>query len=301
MHSHVHLFSVAPLLVARLASIPIRVAHSHTTSDGQRKFYRLYMRLGILHTATHLLGCSAAACESLFGSSPSAGASARVFPNAIDFESYESRRLGKLAARARLGLPANVLIVGHVGRFDAAKNHAGLVAVLAGLFAAKPSCQALLVGDGPLRKTIEDDCRRRQIASRVQFLGLRRDVPEILSALDCFVFPSLYEGLGLAVIEAQAVGVPCVVSEAVPLEADLGLGLIQRSRLNEPARAWASRILDATAQSQPDLARRKQAFTLSGYDIAASISQWEHLYLCGATGAVRRSARSRSVGLGIGE
>jgi glycosyltransferase involved in cell wall biosynthesis len=236
------------------------------------------MRLAILSLATHMVGCSQAACESLFGQSHYSRKRTRVLPNAIDLEAFRSRQIPKPAARTRLGLPGSGLIVGHVGRFDRQKNHAGLIRIVAELLSAEPSSQLLLVGDGPLRKTIEEQCRLWKLSSRVHFLGVRTDVAEILSALDCFVFPSLYEGLGLALIEAQAVGLPCVVSDAVPREADVGLGLIRRVGLQENGQTWAGCILEASAQDRPDFFQRKLAFESAGYDIGSSFGEWEQLY-----------------------
>jgi glycosyltransferase involved in cell wall biosynthesis len=143
-----------------------------------------------------------------------------------------------------LGIPPDAFVIGHVGRFDEQKNHLFLVEIAAEVAKREPKMRLLLVGDGLLRPKIEQKIAQLGLTDRTIFAGSRHDVPRLmLSAMDVFLFPSLYEGLGLVLIEAQAAGLPCIFSDVVPEEADLVKPLIRRFSLSEPASVWADAIL----------------------------------------------------------
>jgi glycosyltransferase involved in cell wall biosynthesis len=161
------------------------------------------------------------------------------------------RRVARAQARAAWGIGEHEFVIGHVGRFDPLKNHAFLVKAAAEVVQRRPDSRLLLVGDGPLRGEILDQARELGIADRVIFTGTRDDVPNQLSAMDVFVFPSISEGLGLAVVEAQAAGLPCVISSAVPAEADILPQLILRASSGASPSLWADLIFDACRKRAP--------------------------------------------------
>jgi glycosyltransferase involved in cell wall biosynthesis len=287
VHSHNYYYSGLALSAARLAGVPIRIAHSHTTRDGKpstalRTGYRWLMRRLTHANATHLVGCSAAACAALFGR---ACTKVEVVGNAIDptdfpSDGHETRE----GVRSALGLRMEDFVLAHVGSFSPTKNHAAVVDTFSELIAMEPSARLLLIGAGPLRARIEERCRTLGLGKSVVFLGLRNDVPAVLSACDAFVFPSFYEGLPVAVIEAQMAGLPCIVSEAVPETADLGLGLLTRLSLGNSAGKWARRILSAGRQESPPWEERQRRLLLAGFDIRQTVHRWESLYLAGRHG-----------------
>jgi glycosyltransferase involved in cell wall biosynthesis len=279
VHSHLHHFSAFPLAVAAACGVPVRIAHSHNTRCGKpdswhRACYRGATRAVLHGTATRRVGCSRAACEALFGS----GAQSVVLRNAIEPARFRPMRADREAARARLGIAGTDLAMAHVGRFEDQKNHAFLVHVAAAVMRRHQGARLLLVGDGRLRLGVERACERLGIRRCVDFLGVRRDVPEILAASDVFVFPSAWEGLGIAVVEAQAAGVPAVVSEAVPLEADLRCGLFRRLALSRSAEEWAPAVEDAACAPRPKWEVRESALSAAGYDIRTEVHKWEELY-----------------------
>jgi glycosyltransferase involved in cell wall biosynthesis len=124
--------------------------------------------------------------------------------------------------------------------------------------------------------------QERGLAKQVSFLGLRKDVPEILGALDGFVLPSLYEGLGIVLIEAQAAGVPCLVSDRVPEEADLKLGMVDKLPLEAPAERWAEGMSKLAAAASPDWAAVRDALIRHEYDITGSVRRLERVYAGGS-------------------
>lgn len=164
-------------------------------------------------------------------------------PLGIDLKPFR-RRVDVRECRASLGIPTDAFVVGHVGRFVDPKNHSFLLDVAAALVADLPTAKFLLAGTGPLLPEIQSKATALGIAGNISFLGVRSDIAQLMKgAMDAFVLPSRYEGLGLVVMEAQAAGLPCLISEAVPEEADCGLELVTRLPLTASASAWASQLL----------------------------------------------------------
>ncbi len=263
VHSHVQLFSGAILRSAAKNNIPLRIAHGHTIDKQEQKSvgraaYIWTMRRLIDKNATHIFGCSRAACESLMGQSIWQDSRARVLPNAIDLNQFAAIAEPN-ALRQKLGLPANATLIGHVGSFQPVKNHKFLVEIFEDLTHQVPDTHLILVGDGPLKSDIQSLIEKAGLADQTSFLGIRDDVPSILGALDLFLFPSLYEGLGIALIEAQAAGIPSVTADTVPDEADVGLGLVTFVDLNETAYFWAKRTTDHLNDQRLTWERRQQA------------------------------------------
>ncbi|MCQ6560436.1 glycosyltransferase family 1 protein [Paenibacillus mendelii] len=284
IHSHIFGFSGYVLKIAKGLGIPVRISHSHTVHrDAKqpllRRIYRAYMQRLILKNATHLLGCSRLACESLFGKNCWGDKRVMVFPNAIALDPYESLPMDRSALRANLGiLNPNAPVFAHIGRFQEMKNHSFLIDRFAEFSMTCPEARLILIGDGPERGRIEEQVRRLGLTKQVEFLGQRKDIPELLGAVDGFVLPSLIEGLGIVVIEAQAAGVPCLVSEAVPEEADLELGLVHKLRLDDHPNRWVQGLGLLAATPQPAWTMRRMALEKSGFNMVSSVRRLEHLY-----------------------
>ena len=164
-------------------------------------------------------------------------------------------------------------MVGHVGRFHAVKNHTFLLDIFFEVKHQKENAVLLLVGDGALRPAAEEKAAALGISDSVMFMGIRPDVPELMQAMDCFAFPSLYEGIPVTLIEAQAAGLPCVISEGVPEEC-AKTDLVRRVPISAGARKWASALLKAREISQQNTAEQ---LVQAGYDIEAN-AQWLQNY-----------------------
>jgi glycosyltransferase involved in cell wall biosynthesis len=247
VHSHVHLFSGAVVRWAKAARVPMRIAHSHTSRDdkrdtpGRRSYARL-MRAWIHAYATHGLAASQLAAADLFGENWQADARLRVLHYGIDLRPFE-RPIIREEVRRELGIPGHVLVVGHVGRFIEAKNHHFLLLIAKEIMERRADVRFLMVGDGPLRSEIEACARKIGVAGCIYFAGVRTDVARLMrGAMDIFVFPSLYEGFGLTLVEAQVAGLPCVVSDTVPKEIVMSPGSVEFVALEAGANHWASRL-----------------------------------------------------------
>jgi glycosyltransferase involved in cell wall biosynthesis len=285
VHSHVHHFSGYVLRLAQEAGVPVRIAHSHTSElDSQAKLLRRgYLKLmkhWIPRHGTFGLATSRAAAASMFGSSWDADPYKQILHCGVDLARFHDV-IDPLAVRAELNIPPDAFVVGHVGRFEQAKNHNLIVDIAAQIAKREPKMRLLLVGDGSLRSDIEQKVTTVGLSDRVIFTGVRSDVPRLmLGAMDVFLFPSLYEGLGLVLVEAQAAGLPCIFSDVVPEEADLVKPLVGRMSLSQPAFAWAEAILATSkAGSAITQAEALKLVEQSPFNIQTSAKELEKLYV----------------------
>ena len=280
VHAHMDRMSGWVLRAARRAGIPVRIAHSHSTKMEGGPLARLFKwasgRLIAAH-ATDRLACSEAAAAWLFARR---AGEARIVRNGVDCGALAFDPEIRRAARAELGLEPGQLAVGHVGRFHPPKNHAFLIGLFARLAAERSDAVLLLAGDGPLKADIVRRVEGAGLEGRVRLLGVRGDIPRLLAAMDVMVFPSLYEGMPMALIEAQSAGLPCVVSDRVTAEADLGIGLVTRMPLEAPADEWIRAIGRAAARSESQPLRMKAAAEVGkrGYDIGAVAAELADFY-----------------------
>jgi len=250
IHSNVHHFSGYILKLAHAAKIPIRIAHSHTDitslssqNTWRRSLYLKLMQWWIKRYATIGFAASEKAAESLFGKHWRTDPRWQVLLCGIDVTPF--RHLGDTSMiRTELNIPADAFVIGHVGRFVEVKNHDFILKIAAQVVRREPKIYLLLVGDGPLRPLIEQEVVRQSLTDRVIFAGVRSDIPQLMQgAMDVFLFPSRYEGLGIALIEAQAAGLPCVISDVIPPESDVVKPLVQRVSLTQSAEIWTEAIL----------------------------------------------------------
>jgi glycosyltransferase involved in cell wall biosynthesis len=286
VHSHVHHYSGYVLRLARRAGVPTAIAHSHNDISSLQAqagwFRRLYLALTaswVARYATLGLACSGKAAASLFGANWQTHTHRLVLPYGIDLTRFQDA-VAKDTVRAELHIPADAFVIGHVGRFDEQKNHSFLLEIAAELVKKEPKTRLLLVGDGSLHSEIAAKVQQLGLSENVIFAGIRSDVPRLmLGAMDVFLFPSLYEGLGLVLVEAQAAGLPCIFSDVVPQEADIVKPLVKRISLSQSALKWAKEILQqrdaiSTINQSEALALVKN----SPFNIENSVKQLEKIY-----------------------
>jgi glycosyltransferase involved in cell wall biosynthesis len=256
VHSHVYNYSGFVLRLAARYGVPVRIAHSHTDTRlkeaslawPQRLWRAAYLgltRSWISRYATLRLGASRLAGEALFGPDWAEDRRTRVIPLGLDFAPF-GQLYDRHEVRQSLGLPADALVVGHVGNYVWHKNHPFLVEVLAELVRQEPRVWGLLIGHDLAGSAVEEQVRRLGVAERVLIAGPRNDVPRLMAgAMDVFLFPSHYEGLGLVLLEAQAAGLPCVLTDSLPEEVDLVPALMHRLPFSASAAIWAAAVLEA--------------------------------------------------------
>ena len=252
VHSFVSTFSALPLSVARAAGVPVRVAHSQTdrrsvlaASGRGRRVYARTASAVLVRAMTAGVACSEEASVFLFRRSPSDDPRIRVVPNGIDISRF---RDASGVLRAELGIPDDTLLVGHVGRFVPVKNHPHLVEVARVWARQGDAVRLVLVGDGPERESVATLVTRARLDGVVTFIGARDDIPEVMAALDVLVLPSHYEGAPITLVEAQASGVPSVVSSAVSTASDIVPGLLERMAPGADPEDWARRVLEVAGR-----------------------------------------------------
>ena len=269
MHVHQDCLSAVALQCARDCGVPVRIAHSHNSSQTRNIKYpikRYYMKQ-IPAAATHLFACGRQAGDWMFGGSPY-----RVIPNAIEVPNYRYDSQLSRQVRQELGL-GDGLVVGHVGNANPAKNHPFLLEIFAALHQKRPDSRLILVGGGTER--FRAKARSLGVEDAVLFAGVRKDVPRMLQAMDVFVFPSLYEGLPVALLEAQAAGLPCVISDQVPTECVVTGSLVTTLPLHRMPAQWADTILEKTGIPRVD---HSAELCAAGYDIGTTAKALEEFY-----------------------
>ena len=294
VHCSLGLFGGYVAKVARRHGVPVRIVHSRNSADGKagslaRSLYRAAMKQLIARNATHLLAVSTPAAEGTFGQRMARGSSCSLMTG-FDFSAFRTPA-DRRELRASLGIPDGALVVGHVGSFTSQKNHEFLVEIGDSLRRLNKSVQVLLVGDGALRGEIECMVQDRGAGETFRFLGERSDVPELMmGVMDAFVLPSHFEGLPRVLVEAQAAGLPCVVSSEVTREAAALDDRVRFVSLQQAADHWAQAILEVLTLGQsPDASRAAlQAFEERGLTIRANARRLEQLYSTGVAGDLPR-------------
>jgi glycosyltransferase involved in cell wall biosynthesis len=283
VHSHVHHFGGFIMRFAARQGVPIRIVYSRNdTRRGEReagalrRAYVLLMRRWITRYATCRVAISVSAAADLFGAAWRDVCT--IVHSGRDFSSF-GRSGQDRQVRQTLGIPQDALVLGHVGKFHHRKNHAMLIDVAAEVARREPRTRVLLVGDGREEGPTYERARAAGIADRVVFAGARNDVPRLLEqTMDVFVFPSHHEGLGLAVVEAQAAGLPCVIADHLPTEIDVVPELIHRVPTTRPAADWAAVVLASVRKPVIDRHEALAAVLASDFNIARSAEKIARIY-----------------------
>lgn len=286
VHSHVHHYSGLVLRLAKRAGVPVRIAHSHLDASEfemqaspRRRAYLQLMRHWLDAAATDGLAASRQAAADLFGPGWEADARYRTLFCGVDLSPFGAC-VCRDAVRAEFHIPQDAFVIGHVGRFTEQKNHAFLLDVAAEVVRRDANAHFLLVGEGELRPAMMARAAALGLAGHFIFAGSRADVPRLMrGAMDAFLFPSRYEGLGLVLVEAQAAGLPCVLADAVPCEADIVPPLVHRRSLRQPAGAWADALL--AIRTVPPPVAQPDAFALAQatpFDVRTSWDALERIY-----------------------
>ena len=170
-------------------------------------------------------------------------------------------------------------MIGHIGKFMEAKNHSFLIEVFAKYHALQPKSKLLLIGDGELRHLVEAAIDKNKVNDCVILAGLRSDIPELLQAMDIFLFPSIYEGMPLSVVEAQASGLPCIISDAVTKMVNIGEDVIQLP-LSKGADYWAEYLGNVKYElsRQERCERNTELITKAGYNIETEVENLMRIY-----------------------
>lgn len=273
---HGHIMGVASiyLKLAKRFGI-ITVSHSHTSGDkfGLTESIKNFLEKRIV--ADYYMACSNVAGIWLFGEEIVKGKKFFILPNAINVSAFDYKPDIRNKKRELLGVK-DELLIGHIGRFDKGKNQIFLVEVFKCLTTKVGGIKLLLIGRGELEDLVKKRVFELDLQEKVIFAGVRSDVNELIQAMDVFVFPSLYEGLPVTLVETQTSGLPCVISDTVSTESILTKDLITIMSLNQSADEWAEHIISRLGEKRYS---RVEEVKEKGYDIADTSKWLEDFYL----------------------
>lgn len=270
LHSHIRSSAAVFFRIAKKSGV-VTIAHSHNTSNGTgiASIVKKVFQNNICKYADACFACGEAAGKWLFKKD-----SFTVLNNAIDVQKFAYDERKRKEARKEFQLDESILLVGTVGRFIAQKNPSGIIEIIKQLHTVKPEAKFLWVGDGEMRHSIEKTIHEECLQETVIFTGVRNDVDMLLQAMDVFIMPSLWEGLPVVGIEAQASGLPCLFSENVTRETQK-TALCRFLPIDNP-KLWVDCILECTENPRVDT---RQQLIDAGYDICSTSLWLQEFYL----------------------
>ena len=277
VHSHINTLSVFSLFAAKCAGVPVRIAHSHSTTNKKEKVKNLIKQILRPFSkifATDYMCCSELAGRWLFGNKEYDKGNVYLLNNAIDLDKFRYDEKIRIEKRKELNISDDTLVIGHVGRFVEQKNHRFLIDIFNEVHKQNSNSVLLLAGQGPLMDEMKEKVRNLGLDDSVKFLGQRDDINELYQAMDLFLFPSLYEGLGMVVVEAQYSNLPCVLSTEVPMIVKINSN-IKFINLTEKSEKWVETIKELIKEENN---RDGNVITNNCYDIKNEEKKLEEFY-----------------------
>ena len=276
IHAHMSELAYYDFLEAEKAGIPVRICHAHNRPHGidLKSSVRWYYKTKMIPHITHMFMCGEESGEWLFGKKNKD--KFIQMNNAIDAKRYIYNSAIQNLVREELGISDDQLVIGHVGRFDPQKNHKFIIDVFAEIQKKDKNAVLLLLGDdsGNLGSEIHQKVQQLGLQN-VIFTGVRSDVAELMQAMDVFLFPSLFEGLSLASVEAQAAGLPIIISDGVPIECKK-TDLVKVISLTDPVSVWADAVLKAAKTERRNMYDKIKK---AGFDIEENAEWLQEFYL----------------------
>lgn len=273
IHTHMDAMGAWVLKIAKVCGIPVRIAHSHNTqhltTNPIKLFFLEQARKNINRYATHRMACSEIAGKWLFGNHPF-----QIIRNAIELDKFKFNKKVREQIRQKYNIE-NHFLVGHVGRFDAQKNHVFLIDIFAEVHKVIPSSKLMLIGEGHLKEFIQQKIKILNLKNSVILTGVRDDVNLFYNAFDLFVLPSLFEGLGIVAIESEMNGCTTFLSDQVPIETKIAPNVHYISLKKDQ---WTQQILSFIYSKEK---REEAHFNLqsSGYDIKTEAQKLQDIYI----------------------
>lgn len=279
VHSHINTLSVFPLYAAKKVGVPVRIAHSHSTTnkkEWKKNLLKQVLRPFSKKYATNYMCCSELAGRWLFGDKAYDEGKVYLLNNAIDLDKFKYDKKIRDKKRKELGIKEDTIVIGHIGRFVAQKNHTFLIDIFNQFHKKEKNSILLLAGQGPLQEEIKNKVRELGLDDSVRFLGQRNDANELYQAFDVFLLPSLYEGLPVVGVEAQASGLLCFFSDDMTKETKVLDSTVFMS-LSNTSEEWTGEIL--TNLKDYKRINTKNEVSDNGFDIEIEARKLEKYYI----------------------
>lgn len=274
IHSHMSELGYFALREAKRQGIPVRICHAHNAPQGfeWKMLVRNYFKKKMMPYLTHMFMCGKESGDWLYGKQNED--KFIQLNNAIDAEKFRYNAKTEEEVRRKLNLE-NKFVIGHIGRFNKQKNHIFLIDIFYEISKISKNAQLVLIGTGNLQNDIIKKVERMNLSERVHFLGVRDDINEIIQCFDALLFPSLFEGLGIVLIEAQAAGVPCFTSKDVVAKEAGITSLCHYISLESRASQWAKYLLENLEEKKD----RYKEIEEAGYDLKQNTKWLEEFYI----------------------
>ncbi|WP_426355797.1 glycosyltransferase [Latilactobacillus sakei] len=279
VHSHINALSVFPLMMAKHSKIGIRIAHSHSMSapgEYKKNIVKNILKIFSIKYPTNLMSPTIEAGVWLFGEKKRNDIF--LLKNAVTTKKFTFESSRRTQLRGSLGIKSDDLVIGNVGRMVWQKNQEKLLDILL-LLNKQVSSKLIIVGDGPLKNDLIKHAEKNNLASNLIIVDPTEKIEDYYSAMDAFVFPSRYEGLGMVAVEAQLSGLPTICSDAVPNEANIS-SLFRKINLNSTNTYWANKIIATVKSNTSDrLANSINITKNTNYDIEKNAPKLVDYYL----------------------
>ncbi len=280
VHSHINTLSVFSLFAAKCAGVSVKIAHSHSTTnkkEWKKNLMKLALRPFTKLVATDYMACTEHAGRWMFGNKAFDTGKVYILNNAIDLDKFKYNEKLRKKIRKELKISDSTVVIGHIGRFVTQKNHAQLIDIFNEYHKNNNNSVMMLIGQGPLMDTIKNKVNSLDLDDCVMFLGQKDNANEYYNAMDLFLFPSLYEGLGMVAIEAQVNGLEVLASNQVPFVANI-LNNMRFISLESDLTIWSNAINNCVKLSSN---REKNLDDMNerGYNIKKEAKKLEEYYL----------------------
>ena len=277
---HGHMTSTASIYlpIAKKCGVPVTIAHARSAGvdKGIKGAVTCLLRRSLRKKCDNMFACSMLAAEAVFGKSNAKNGRVTIVPNAIDAKQFIYDEETRNRMRQKLSLD-DKFVIGHVGRFHYAKNHEYLLAVFGEIAKQRENARLLLLGEGERMEEMKEKAAAYGIADKVLFAGNQKEVWDYYQAMDFFVFPSRFEGLPGTVVEAQAAGLRCLISDTIAEEVKI-TELVTAYSIEEEPEKWAEYIL---SHDKYERKNRYEQITAAGFDVRAQAKWYEQFYLYG--------------------
>lgn len=285
VHSHTDFQGGFVAMAAKKAGVENRICHSHNTQwlanpKMTHKIQLFIFKEMIDRYSSDYCACGIDSAKFLFKEKRIKKNRIQYLNNAIDIDkfnnNYNSSNINYI--KSQLNICKDTIVIGHIGRFYEQKNHKFIIKLANKMKQEGYKFKILLVGEGPLLDEIKNEVEKLSLNKYVEFLGVRSDIAELMQLFDVFLFPSFFEGLPVVLVEAQASGLPCIISNTITKEIDFKLNLVKYCDLNENIDTWIEQILNSKSSIEVNREKINSALKKLGYDVDSNIDKIMKLY-----------------------